>query len=73
MVRERDKNKEYWLVYSYNQLDADFGYDPCPSVEYMAVDKSTAKSICRHMNKVCLKRGHYFIDWFCEPELERFS
>ena len=52
-----------WIVWSYNELDAGFGYDPGPSIEYVT-DKATAKSIARHLNKTCPD----FISFWAEEE-----
>ena len=41
----------FYIVYFYNELDADFGYDPGPGIMCRHVDKATAKSIVRHFHK----------------------
>lgn len=43
----------YWMVIVYNELDAEFGYD-CGAQVYMSgLDRATAKSIARNLNKRC--------------------
>lgn len=58
-----------WLVRFYNELDADFGYDPGPGTYGIYGDRATAKSIARHLNK----KAPDFIFYFAEPEPRRWT
>lgn len=60
---------EFWLVWFYNELDADFGYDCGAQVAYHATDKATAKSIARHLNKITPD----FISYWAESEPWRWT
>lgn len=41
-----------YCVYTYNALDAEFGYDCGPQPMYLNLTKPMAKSIVRHLRKV---------------------
>lgn len=55
-----------WTAYYYNHADEDFGFDCGPQIIMSGIDKSTAKSIARHYNKVWPE----FIEAFAEEDDE---
>ena len=59
---------EYWMVWVYNELDANFGYDPGAKTYMNGLEPAVAKSIARHMNKVSPE----FISYYAEEEPQRF-
>ena len=59
---------EYWLVRFYNELDADFGYDPGPGIYMFGLTKAEAKSIARHLNK----KAPSFMSYYAQEEPQRW-
>lgn len=58
---------EYWMIWFYNELDADFGYD-CGAKPYMiGLEPAVAKSIARAKNK----RTPDFIYYYAQEEPQR--
>ena len=47
-----DYCSEYWMVWFYNPIDAEFGFDPGATAYMNGLEPAVAKSIARHMNKV---------------------
>lgn len=59
-----DLDNEAWMIWSYNEADAAFGYDP-GAVNYMDnLPKAIAKSIARHLNKV----SPWFVRYYADRE-----
>lgn len=58
-----------YVVFFYNELDGDFGYDCGPSVYGIYFDKAVAKSIARHLNRT----RPDFMSYWVEPEPERWT
>lgn len=59
---------EYWIVYMYNELDAEFGYDIKPTPYKIALEPAVAKSIARHLEKTTPE----FIHCWAEEEPRRY-
>ncbi len=59
---------EYWMIWYYNELDADFGYDPGSQPYMIGLDKATAKAIARHKNRTAPD----FIMYEATEEPERY-
>lgn len=57
---------EAWMVRCYNELDADFGYDPGVITVESNLTKAAAKSIARHYEKTTPDFVHYWAEG--EPE-----
>lgn len=57
---------EAWDVNFYNELDADFGHDPGPGKRKTGLDKATAKSIARALNK----RTPNFVSYWADEDDE---
>ena len=65
---ERKNMGEYWMIWCYNELDADFGYD-CGAQPFMnGLDKATAKSIARHK----IKTTPDFCGYYAQEEPQRW-
>ena len=52
-----------WTVWTYNELDAEFGYDP-GAMKVMTADKATAKAVARALNK----RTPHFVSYYAEQD-----
>ena len=62
------KVTECWMVTYYNELDAEFGYDPGPGTLFYGLDKAEAKSIARGLNK----KAPCFMHYYAEEEPKRY-
>lgn len=57
-----------YAVWCYNGLDAEFGFDCGPWKIYDNLDKSTARSIAKHLCKV--NQFDFMLYWFDYSEHE---
>ena len=59
MLQAAERITDYWMVSCYNELDAEFGYDPGASTYAFGLEPAVAKSIAKHLNKLSPDFIHY--------------
>lgn len=59
---------EFWVIYCYNEIDSEFGYECGAQIYKHGLEPAVAKSIVRHMNKI----SPWFISYWAEEEPRRY-
>lgn len=63
--------ENFYVVYFYNALDGDFGFDCGTGKLYTHLDRPTARSIVKHLRKEARRKGtDDFMDYWYENDWE---